>query len=135
MQMESEENPDYFIPGKKAGHKPGKKSKGVEGETVKGKGRGKGRGRGKANETPTLDGLLEKLNRAKRIERGEDVPSEDVREEQEQPQPQPSGPVLGSGPEPWKARPIKSTENFPNHPAVVHSFYKCEQVPRMPRKD
>ena len=130
MQMESEENPDYFIPGKKAGHKPGKKSKGVEGETVKGKGRGKGRG--KAKETPTLDELLEKLNRAKRIERGEDVPSEDVREEQEQPQPQPSGPVLGSGPEPRKVRPIKSTENFPNHPAVVHSFYnvsKCQGCP------
>ena len=27
MQMESEENPDYFIPRKKAGHKLGRKAK------------------------------------------------------------------------------------------------------------
>ena len=91
---------------------------------MKEKGRGKGRGRGKANETPTLDELLEKLNRAKRIERGEDVPVKMCVKNRKQPQPQPSGPVLGSGPEPQKVRPIKSTENFPNHPAVVHSFFK-----------
>ena len=67
MQMESEENPDFFIPGKEAGHKPTKKTKGVEGKSIC----GHGRGRGKPKETPTLDSLLEKLNRAKRIERGD----------------------------------------------------------------
>ena len=41
----------------------------MEGKSV----HGQGRGRGKAKETPTLDSLLEKLNRAKRIERGEPV--------------------------------------------------------------
>ena len=93
MQIESEENPDFFIPGKEAGHKPTKKTKGVEGKSI----RGCGQGRGKPKETPTLDSLLEKLNRAKRIERGEPV------EEVAQVQPEESNvPVLGSGPEPRK---------------------------------
>ena len=60
MQIESKENLDYFIPRSGAGHKPTKKTKGVEGKSV----HGRGRGRGKAKETPTLNVLLEKLNRA-----------------------------------------------------------------------
>ena len=36
MQIESEENPDFFIPGKEAGHKPTKKTKGVEGKSIRG---------------------------------------------------------------------------------------------------
>ena len=43
MQMESEENPDFFIPGKEAGHKPSKKTKGVEGKSIRGHGRGRGK--------------------------------------------------------------------------------------------
>ena len=115
MQIESEENLDFFMPRSGAGHKPTKKMKGVEGKSV----HGRGRGRGKAKETPTLDLLLEKLNRVKRIERGE--PVEDV-EQQVQPA-ESNVPVLGSGPEPHKVRPIKSTPEFPNPPYVVHSLY------------
>ena len=93
MQIKSEENPEFFIPGKEAGHKP-KKTKGVEGKSI----RGRGRGTGKPKETPTLDSLLQKLNRAKQIERGEVI-----EEEQEEPQEEESNiPVLGSGPEPRK---------------------------------
>ena len=73
MQIESEENPDYFISRTGAGHKPTKKTKGVEGKSI----RGCGRGRGKPKETPTLDSLLEKLSRAKRIERGELIDEEE----------------------------------------------------------
>ena len=36
MMIESEENPDFFIPGKEAGHKPTKKTKGVEGKSIRG---------------------------------------------------------------------------------------------------
>ena len=38
MQIESKENPDYFIPRSGAGHKPTKKTKGVEGKSVCGQG-------------------------------------------------------------------------------------------------
>ena len=38
MQIESEENPDYFIPHTGAGHKPTKKTKGVEGKSICGRG-------------------------------------------------------------------------------------------------
>ena len=38
MQIESEENPEFFIPGKEAGHKPTKKTKGVEGKSICGQG-------------------------------------------------------------------------------------------------
>ena len=126
MQIESEENPDFFIPGKEAGHKPTKKTKGVEGKSI----RGRGRGRGKPKETPTLDSLLQKLNRAKQIERGEAI-----EEEQEDPQEEESNvPVLGSGPEPRKVRPIKSTEQYPNPPHVVHSFYNVSRCQGCPEK-
>ena len=125
MQIESEENPDYFIPRSGAGHKPTKKTKGVEGKSV----HGRGRGRVKAKETPTLDSLLDKLNRAKRIERGEPV------EEVAQVQPEESNvPVLGSGPEPRKVRPIKSTCEFPNPPYVVHSLYNVSRCQGCPEK-
>ena len=124
MQIESEENPDFFIPGKEAGHKPTKKTKGVEGKSIR------GQGRGKRKETPTLDSLLQKLNRAKQIERGEVI-----EEEQEDPQEEESNvPVLGSGPEPRKVRPIKSTEQYPNPPHVVHSFYNVSRCQGCPEK-
>ena len=124
MQIESEENPDFFIPGKEAGHKPTKKTKGVEGKSIR------GQGRGKCKETPTLDSLLQKLNRAKQIERGEAI-----EEEQEDPQEEESNvPVLGSGPEPRKVRPIKSTEQYPNPPHVVHSFYNVSRCQGCPEK-
>ena len=124
MQIESEENPDFFIPGKEAGHKPTKKTKGVEGKSIR------GQGRGKRKETQTLDSLLQKLNRAKQIERGEAI-----EEEQEDPQEEESNvPVLGSGPEPRKVQPIKSTEQYPNPPHVVHSFYNVSQCQGCPEK-
>ena len=68
MQIESEKNPDFFIPDKEAGHKPTKKTKGVEGKSI----RGCGRGRGKPKETPTLDSLLEKLKSKKDRKRRDD---------------------------------------------------------------
>ena len=82
----------------------------------------------KAKETPTLDSLLEKLNRAKRIERGE--PVEEVAQVQRE---ESNVPVLGSGPEPRKVRPIKSTPEYPNPPYVVHSLYhvsRCQGCPK-----
>ena len=83
----------------------------------------------KAKETPTLDSLLDKLNRVKRIERGEPV------EEVAQVQPEESNvPVLGSRPEPRKVRPIKSTHEFPNPPYVVHSLYNVSQCQGCPEK-
>ena len=126
MQIESEENPEFFIPGKEAGHKPTKKTKGVEGKSI----HGRGRGTGKLKETPTMDSLLQKLNRAKQIERGEVI-----EEEQEEPQGEESNvPVLGSGPEPRKVQPIKSTEQYPNPPHVVHSFYNVSRCQGCPEK-
>ena len=74
MQREGEENPEHFLPSGKARHKPGKKTTGVQGKVIGGKGRGRKKGiGGKDKVTPTFDELLEKLNRAKRIERGEQV--------------------------------------------------------------
>ena len=121
MQCESEENPDYFIPGKKAGHKPTKRSKGVEGKSLG----SKGRGRGKAKGPPTLNELLDKLNRARRIESGEEQ-VQDVSEDD-------GLPKLGEGPEPHQVRPIKSTEQFPNPPWIVHVLYNvfvCQGCPK-----
>ena len=126
MQIESEENPDFFIPGKEARHKPTKKTKRVEGKSIHGHSRG--RGRGKPKETPTLDSLLEKLNRAKRIERGEMI------DEKQEVQEESNMPVLGSGPEPRKVRPIMSTEEYPNPPHVVHSFFNVSWCQGCPEK-
>ena len=130
MQREADENPPYFMPSGSSSHKPTKKMKTLEGRAMRGtgRGRGKGRGQGKSAPTPTLNELLEKLNRAKRIESGEEVP--DV--PGEEPEVESGMPVLGSGPEPRKVRPIKSTEAFPNPPYVVHSLYnlsKCQGCP------
>ena len=58
-----------------------------------------------------------KLNRAKRIERGELIDEEEEVQGEES-----NVPVLGSGPERRKVRPIMSTEQYPNPPHVVHSF-------------
>ena len=83
----------------------------------------------KAKETPTLDSLPDKLNRAKRIERGEPV------EEVTQVQPEESNvPVLGSGPEPRKVQSIKSTLEFPNPPYVVHNLYNVSRCQGCPEK-
>ena len=71
MQREGEENPEHFLPSGKARHKPGKKTTGVQGKVISGKGKGRGKGiGGKDKVTPTLNELLEKLNRAQRIESG-----------------------------------------------------------------
>ena len=43
-------------------------------------------------------------------------------------------PVLGSGPEPRKVRPIKSTCEFPNPPYVVHSLYNMSRCQGCPEK-
>ena len=130
MQREADENPPYFMPSGSSSHKPTKKTKTLEGRAMRGtgRGRGKGRGQGKSAPTPTLNELLGKLNRAKRIESGEEVP--DV--PGEEPEVESGMPVLGSGPEPREVRPIKSTEAFPNLPYVVHSLYnlsKCQGCP------
>ena len=125
MQIESKENSDYFIPRTGAGHKPTKKTKGVEGKSI----RGHGRGRGKPKETPTLDSLLEKLNRAKRIERGELIDEEEEVQGEES-----NVPVLGSRPERRKVRPLMSTEQYPNPPHVVHSFFNVSQCQGCPEK-
>ena len=74
MQGEGEENPEHFLPSGKARHKPGNKTTGVQGKVLTGKGRGRAKGIGSKDKvTPTFDELLEKLNHAKRIERGEQV--------------------------------------------------------------
>ena len=126
IQIESEENPEFFIPGKEAGHKLTKKTKGVEGKSI----HGRGRGRVKPKETPTLDSLLQKLNRAKQIEKGEVI-----EEEQGEPLGEESNvPVLGSGRERRKVQPIMSTEQYPNPPHVVHSFFIVSQCQGCPEK-
>ena len=58
MQLEAENNPDYFLPGEKSRHKPpSKKSTSIEGVPVRGKGRGRGRGRGMRNKLPDVTEL------------------------------------------------------------------------------
>ena len=56
----------------------------------------KGRSKGKARQPPTLNELLEKLNRAKRIESGE----ADVQDVDPEPKEDDGRPKLGEGPEP-----------------------------------
>ena len=79
-----------------------------------------------------FDELLEKLNCAKRIERGEQVVK---------PASAPAQlhalagmPVLGQGPEPWKVRPIKSTEQFPNPPCIVQNLVNVSVCQGCPKK-
>ena len=76
-----------------------------------------------------MDSLLEKLNRAKRIERGELIDEEEEVQGEES-----NVPVLGSGPEPRKVRPIMSTEQYPNPPHVVHSFLNVSRCQGCPEK-
>ena len=42
--------------------------------------------------------------------------------------------MLGSGPEPRKVRPIKSTPEYPNPPYVVHSFCNVSRCQGCPEK-
>ena len=62
MQLEAENNPDYFLPGEKSRHKPpSKKSTSVEGVPVRGKARGRGRGRGMRNKLPDVTELAQRI--------------------------------------------------------------------------
>ena len=134
MQREGEENPEHFLPSGKARHKPGKKTTGVHGKVISGKGKGIGKGiGGKDKVTLSLNELLEKLNRAQRIESGEQVvepPPPPV-----EPQTCKGMPVLEQGPEPRKVRPIKSTEQFPNPLCIVQNLVKCQCLPGMSKED
>ena len=119
MQSVSEKDPDYFTPSKAAKHKPGKGTKTIEGKK-------------KHKNTPilTLNQLLEKLNKAKRISTGEEG-QEHVIANADQPAAS-TGPVLGSGTEPRPVRVIPSTDDSPNPPYVTTSLYnvsKCHGCP------
>ena len=59
MQREGEANPPYFLPNRGAQHKPKRNRKGVE-----------GKGRKKSLVAPTLNSIMEKLNKAKGIVTG-----------------------------------------------------------------
>ena len=62
IQLEAENNPDYFLPGEKSKHKPpSKKSTSVEGVPIRGKGRGRGRGRGMRNKLPDVTELAQRI--------------------------------------------------------------------------
>ena len=77
MQSASEKDPDYFIPNRAAKHKPGKGTKTFGQEETQGY---------------TLNQLLEKLNKAKRISTGEEG-QEPVIADEDHPA-APTGPVL-----------------------------------------
>ena len=115
-QMASKEDPPHFMPNRSASHKPRKKTKGIE---------GKGRKR-KSLPPPTLNVLLQQLNRAKNIGNATDT-TDDV----------PQGitdiqTVLGRGPEYRPVRSIPSTPGSPNPPMVTKSLFtvsKCQRCP------
>ena len=133
MQREGEENREHFLPSGKARHKPGKKTTGIQRKVIGGKGRGRKEGiGGKDKVTPTFDELLEKLNHAKRIERGEQVMDPPLAPVQ--PQVLAGMPVLGQGPEARKVKPIKSTEQFPNPPCIVHNLVNVSVCQGCPKK-
>ena len=79
MQLEVNENPEYFIPSAKSSHKPPKNAKkGVEATAVnqnesaggRGRGRGKGRGRGRGkrfSSLPTASELARKILEAEKV--------------------------------------------------------------------
>ena len=103
MQREGEENPEHFLPSGKARHKV----------------------------TPTFDELLEKLNHARQIQRGEEV----VEPPPPQPEVRAGMPVLGQGPEPRKVRPIKSTDEFPNPACIVQNLVNVKCLPGMSKEN
>ena len=58
-----------------------------------------------------------------------------IDEEEEEVQGEESNvPVLGSGPEPRKVWPVMSTEQYPNLPHVVHSFFNVSRCQGCPEK-
>ena len=116
MQMASEEDPPHFMPNRSASHKPSKKTRGVEGKGSK----------RKRLPPPTLNVLLQQLNRAKNIgnesNTTDNVPQgiSDIQT------------VLGRGPEYRPVRPIPSTPASPNPPMVTQSLFtvsKCQGCP------
>ena len=115
MQREGQANPPYFIPNRGAQHKPKKGRKGVEGQ-----------GRKKSVVAPTLNTILDKLNKAKNLAAGnvaKEVPAPIDEEDQV---------VLGSGPEPRAVRPIPSTASHPNPPCVTEVLFTvtvCQGCP------
>ena len=123
MEMEYQDNPQYFIPNKRAKHKPTKKTNDPEGRKVTSK------KRKVCNSSPiTLNVLLEKLNRARAID-NKAAPVEEAPQEE-----QTGMPVLSSGPEPRPVKYIKSTKEFPNPPRVTQSqvvfnISKCQGCP------
>ena len=115
MQMASEEDPPHFMPNRSASHKPNKKTRGVEGKGSK----------RKRLPPPTLNVLLQQLNRAKNIGNAtnttDNVPQgiSDIQT------------VLGRGPEYRPVRPIPSTPGSPNPPMVTQSLFtvsKCHMA-------
>ena len=76
LQLEMQENPEYFIPGEKSSHKPPKaKQHGVEATPVsestavrgRGKGKGRGRGRGRFSKLPSAKDLARKILDAEKV--------------------------------------------------------------------
>ena len=117
MQTAAERDPDYFIPNKSAKHKQSKKKKGIEGKKKRADA-----------PIPTLQSLMRKLQDAQHVmESPETLESENENSSQEQQQSQ--QPVLGSGPEPRKVRPIPSVPGSPNPPYVTQTVFnvsKCQ---------
>ena len=108
MQRASEADPPYFMPSRGSKHKPGKRTKTVEGKSV----------RRRSAPPPTLNALLDKLTAVKK-----GGTQGNVSQEATVPQDEHAGAVvLGSGPEPRPVRPIKSTESFPNPPLITQAF-------------
>ena len=105
MQMACDQDPPYFMPNRGAKHKPGRKTKSVEGRS----------GKRKSSTPATLNELLEKLNSAKQVEVQANVSQEATVNS--------DGIQLGKGPEPRPVRPIPSTPRFPNPPLVTQSFF------------
>ena len=124
MQMDYENDPEYFIPNKRAKHKPSKKGN-LEGKNFKRKSSA-----ATAPRPETLNEILEKLIRARSIDNGEAPPTA------EPPQQEESGfPVLSSGPEPRPVKHIRSTKDFPNPPTITQAnvcfnISKCQGCPQ-----
>ena len=74
LQLEGENNPEFFIPGEQSRHRPPKnKDHGVEASPVmdstkgRGKGRGRGRGRSKLSKLPSVPDLAKRILQAEEI--------------------------------------------------------------------